>query len=326
MISKLMIALLALLVPMAALAEVYEGTTAAMSTVAVTAEGSGTTQDILVPAGSRVAAGETLLELRGEKAFAAQDGTVSLLYAQEGDDVDGTVLELSPLERYLVYCTVDKAYQSSESMLVHSGETVYLRCTPDGTHRAMGVVTLVEGGEYRVLTLGGELYIGETVYLYRDTDFTAAQRVGIGTVVANDTQPYEASGTLSRLCVSEGDTVERGQLLYELNGGNVNAPVSGIVTAVEVNPGEAIEEGQTVVQIVPDGQVCVEIHVSEAEAADISVGQWATLIPAGSDEDDALTGTVVGTAWVAEDGQYTVRILPEEGVLLPLGMSVSARL
>lgn len=326
MLRKWTILLLALLLTGSALAEVYEGTTGAMSTVTVTAEDAGTAQEVSVQSGDRVEAGDALLELRSERAFAAQDGTVSLLYAEEGEDVDGTVLELSPLEHYQVYCTVDSAYQSAESTLVHSGETVYIRCTSDGTHRAVGVITLVEGEEYRVLTLGGELYVGETVYLYRDEDFTSSQRVGIGTVVVSDTQAYEASGRLSRLNVAEGDTVERGQLLYEIGGGRVEAPVSGIVTAVDAHPGDSVEEGQAVASIVPDGQVCVEIQVPEAEAAGIQTGQTAELTLAGEDDEQAFSGTVESIAWVAEDGLYTVRILPEDGTLLPLGMSVTVRI
>ena len=326
MFRKLTALLLALLMIPAALAEVYEGTTAAMSTLTVTSEIAGTAQSVPVSVGSRVSAGDALAELSGEKAFAARDGQVSLLYAEAGDTADGTVLELSPMERYQIHCTVDKAYQSAQSTLVHSGETLYIRCTADGTHRAVGVVTQVNGEEYRVLTLGGELYVGETVYLYRDDAFTTAQRVGIGTVVVSDTQPYEATGTLTRLCVAEGDGVERGQLLYEIDGGSIQSPVSGIVTSLKIQPGDAVEKGQAVAGIVPDGQVCVEIQVEESEAAGITAGQTATLTPVGLDDDQSFTGTVASTAWVAEDGLYTVRILPEAGTSLPLGMSVTVRI
>ena len=325
MFKKLTALLLALLLPSAALAEVYEGTTAALSTVPVLSEISGTATAITAGAGDRVEAGDALLALKGESVFAAQDGSISLINVEAGEDADGTVLELMPLERYQIYCTVDKAYQSAATTLVHSGETVYIRCTSDGTHRAIGVVTLIDGEEFRVLTLGGELYIGETVYLYRDSDFTTDLRVGIGTVVANDTQGYAGSGAVTRLNVREGDEVERGQLLYELNGGAVEAPVSGILTSVSVQPGEAVEKDQQVAEIVADGMVCVEIQMEESEAARVSPGQVAELTLPGDDET-VLTGTVIDTAWVTEDGRFTVRIQPEDGTLLPLGLTVEVRL
>ena len=186
-----------------ALAEYYEGKTAALSTVTVCAEADGKIEAVRVLEGQRVAAGEALFRLRSERTFSSQDGTVSLVSVKEGDKVSGSVLEIMPVERYTIHCTVAKAYQSAASTLIHSGETVYMKCTADGTHRAIGTVSQIDGSEYRVLTLGGELYVGETVYLYRDGDFTAAQRVGIGTVVVSDTGSMKPAA-LSRLCVAAG--------------------------------------------------------------------------------------------------------------------------
>jgi len=323
--KKLTILLLALTLTASALAEAYEGTTAPLSTTVITAEVSGIVQALDVEAGSHVKSGDVMASLKPERVFAAQDGSISLVNAREGDSIDGTLLALLPLERYLIYCTVDKAYQSAESTLVHSGETVYVRCTTDGSHRAVGVLTEIESEEYRVLTLGGELYLGETVYLYRSDAFTASQRIGIGTVVSNDTQGYDASGTVSRLMVEEGDAVERGQLLYEINGGTIDAPVSGIVTALNVSVGEAVEADQAVAEIVPDGQVCVEIQVGESDASDFSKGQRVTLTQTFDAEERNFGGTVIDSAWLAEDALYTVRILPDEGLQPPLGMSVTVR-
>ena len=323
--KKLTILLLALTLTTSALAEAYEGTTAPLSTAVVTAESSGIVQSLDVEAGNHVKSGDVMATLKPERTFAAQDGSISLVNAREGDRIDGTLLALMPLERYMIYCTVDKAYQSTESTLVHSGETVYVRCTADGSHRAVGVLTEIEGEEYRVVTLGGELYLGETVYLYRSDAFTASQRIGIGTVVSNDTQSYEASGTVSRLMVEEGDTVERGQLLYEINGGTIGAPVSGIVTAVNVRAGEAVEADQIMAEIVPDGQVCVEIQVNESDASSFTKGYRVALTQTFDAEERTFGGTVVDSAWLAEDALYTVRILPDEGLQLPLGMSVTVR-
>ena len=75
--------------------------------------------------------------------------------------MDGTVLEISPTSRYTVYCTVDGAYGDPETELVHTGEQLYLRCTANGTHRAVGVVTSIDGAEIELptaLELGGSVY------------------------------------------------------------------------------------------------------------------------------------------------------------------------
>ena len=315
-----------LLLAPSALAEVYEGRTAALETVQVRSEAGGPVGSVEVEAGQRVGAGDALLRLSAERTFAAQDGTISLVYAETGDTVSGPVLEIAPFERYTIHCTVDKAYQSADSTLVHGGETVYVKCTADGTHRAVGVVTHVEGSEYRVLTLGGELYVGETVYLYRDDDFNADQRVGIGTVVVSDVETYEAEGELTRLSVSEGDYVERGQLLYEIGGGEVIAPVMGIVTSVNCEPGDAVEAEQVVAEIVPEDCICVEVEVDESVAVRVSAGDTVRLTFAGEEDEDASLGTVIEIRVMAEDGRYSVRVRPESDRVLPLGMSVRVRL
>lgn len=319
----LLLALLSLAAP--ALAEVYTGTTAALSTVTVRAEDAGAIGAAQVVVGQRVEAGQSLYGMRSERTFAGQDGTVSLVSADVGDTVSGEVLELMPTQRYTLHCTVDSAYKSAESKLVHSGETVYAKCTHDGTHRAIGIVTEIDGAEYRVLTLGGELYVGETVYLYRDDAFTAAQRVGIGTVVVSDTQSYSAEGRLTDLRVSEGDNVERGQLLYATGGGEITAPVGGIVAALSCGAGDAVEADQAVAEIVPADAVGVAAQVDEAGAAQFAVGDRLALTFAGCEDEDAVPGIVVGISGLAESDGYTVYIRPETDIALPLGMSVEVR-
>ena len=321
-LAILLLSLLAFAIP--ALAEVYEGITTAFSSEIVSSDGSGTLESLCVQVGQRVEEGQPLAVLFPEKTFASQDGTVALIQANEGDTVSGEVLELAPVERYTVYCTVDKAYQSAESTLVFSGETVYIKCTSDGTHRGLGIITQIDGEEYRVLTIGGELYVGETVYLYRDADFTAAQRVGIGTVIVSETQVYEADGEMTLLRVTEGDAVERGQLLFAIGGGEITAPTSGIVASLSCQPGDAVQKDQVVAEVVPDGGIGVEIQVDETGAGKIHVGSAVRLVFAGQEEDAAIQGTVVDVSAIASSGQYAVRIRPETDAPLSLGMSVEA--
>ena len=322
--TALLLGLMCFAVP--ALAEVYEGSTVARVTETVLAQTGGVVETVAAEVGMRVEAGDTLFQLSSDKTFASQDGTVSLVSAKEGDKVSGSVLEIAPVERYTIHCTVAKAYQSTASTLVHSGETVCIKCTADGTHRATGIVTQIDGEEYRVLTLGGELYVGETVYLYRDEDFTTAQRVGIGTVVVSDTQAYEAEGVLSLLRVGVGDVVERGQLLYEVGGGEIAATGSGILTEVCCQPGESVSEGQIVARLVPEDAVCVEIQVGQTQISRITVGDSASLVFAGQEEEAAVPGTVVEIRDSNSSGIYIVTIQPATTAALPLGMSVEVRI
>jgi hypothetical protein len=55
-----------------------------------------------------------------------------------------------------------------------------------------------------VTTTGGEFYVGETVYLYRDASFTYSDRIGRHPHLLGQTQ-YDADGTVSR-CTSRWAT------------------------------------------------------------------------------------------------------------------------
>ena len=285
--KKRLIALLTALVTLGApaLAEVYAGTTAALYTVPVRADAAGVVEALDAVVGQRVEAGARLAALRSERTFATQDGTVALTCADAGDSVDGEVLEVTPMERYTLRCTVDKAYQSAASTLVHSGETVYL---------------------------------------YRDADFTDAQRVGAGTVLAADPEVYEGAGKLTLLRVSAGDTVERGQLLFATDGGEIAAPEGGILASLSCAIGDTVAEGDIVAEIVPEDAVGVEIRVDEPAAATLRPGDSALITLAG--QEDKLPATVTAISALADSGQYAVRVIPAQPLSLRLGMTASVRL
>lgn len=124
---------------------------------------------------------------------------------------------------------------------MHAGETLYMRCTSNGTHQGFDRVYSIDGESYMVEALGGKFYVGETVYLYRDADFRYAQLVGSGTVVFYDPEIYSSKGRITAMHVAQGEYVERGELLYEVIAGediNTVAPASGIITDCNVQAGE----------------------------------------------------------------------------------------
>ncbi len=324
--KKAMAAGLALLLTAAASAEVYEGRTAALNVREVFAE--GTAETICAEVGQTVSEGETLLTLRTQKVFATQDGTLARVLAGEGDTVDGAVLEIAPTTLYTVFCTAEEAYASAETGLLHPGETVYLRCSVDGTHRAIGVVTNPDGSEYRVETIGGELYVGEAVKLYRDADFSADQCVGVGTVLSTETEEYAAEGTVVRLCVSEGEAVERGQLLYEVCASKettVATPVSGVVTRLSAAPGDEIRPDEAVAAIVQNADIRIEIDVDEAQAAALQPDDRVELTFAADPDGKTAFGNIEEILRIAENGAYRVRIVPDDTGGLRIGQSMTVR-
>lgn len=311
----------------AALAEVYEGTVVAASEIQVSAASDGILETLNSETGSIVSEGDVLGRLRTTRVYASQDGTVASIEVCEDEEADGTVMEIYPVEQYQIYCTVDKAYQSAESTLVHSGETVYIKCTTNGTHRGVGLVTQIDGEEYRVLAIGGELYVGETVYLYRNADFSTKQRVGIGTVITNDTEVYEAEGTIVRMHVEEGEYVERGELLYEVAVGETEilAPERGIITETAVQQGDRIEAEQRILTLVPQGQLLIEIHVDETSAAHLAEGDSVEIAYSSDAQERIWSGVITEVSGIAEEGNYCVKILPDSTEELKLGMTAEVR-
>lgn len=305
-------------------AEVFTGVTSAASEIKICAEADGVIDAVCAEAGFMIEVGDVLMRYRTEKAFASQDGSVAAIHFTDGNRCNGTVLEIMPMEKYRIYCTTDKAYQSADSTLVHNGERVYIRCTKNGTHRGIGVITNIDGNEYGVLTVGGEFHVGETVYLYRDADFSAKQRVGIGTVVENDTEKYDADGTVVRMHVAEGEEIERGQLLYETLSDpqtDLIAGVSGIVSGVRVTNGEKVQKGQIVASIVPRENIRVEIRVSESALGGLGKGTRVEMCFNADPEERTVMGKVTEIFAVDDDGLYRIAIAPDATDGLKLGMT-----
>lgn len=314
-----------LMIAAPAMAEVFTGTTVARSTISITADAAGILDELYVQPGSVVKEGEVIARLRTAKVFASQNGTVARIHAEEGKDADGTVLEISPVSRYTIHCTSDEAYDSIASNLVHCGETLYMKCTTNGTHQGSGRVYSIDGSTYMVEATGGEFYVGETVYIYRDPEYAYKKLVGTGTVVPSATEVYESEGKITAIHVSEGEYVEKGELLYEVIDGEgieIIAPADGIITACEVENGAVVENGQAIAEYALRSNLLIAIQVDEASIAGVSAGDAASIVYAGDTSEQHIPGLVTGISHLAEAESYAVYIQAE--TTLPfLGMHAS---
>ena len=288
----------------AAVAEVsFQGRVIAGETVAIAAPFGGVVDKVHVRLGDPLEVGDPVASLETTRVYAAADGTVSGIFAQEGDDTEGivsrycAVLYLEPVNRYTVSASTEKAYNSSATKYVHIGEKVYLSCTKDGSHTGTAVVTGVAeaGGSgqddasssegYTSFTLevtGGDFYMGETVGIFRDSGFDSKSRIGRGTIRQNAAIPVKGSGSVLRMHVSEGETVERGQLLFETVTGTLDglyavdsdvvSGVKGLVASVDTAPGSAVEKGSKLITVYPEGSFQIEVLVNELDLNDIHEG------------------------------------------------------
>lgn len=254
-----------LLLPAWALAQVEElsGSVVAGYQTSVTAPFGGEVSAVHMREGEWVEPGDALVTVRTTKVFSPIDGTVSgALYAQ-GDTVDGAVLNVAPVSRYTITATVTDQYgqENPASRYIELGETVYMRCQKDRSHVAVGRVIAASGTDYTVEATGGELYLEETVNIYRDGGYTFASLIGTGTVARAASVEVAGSGSLLRLHVTNGDTVERGQLLFETvegsldgytgNSSTIAADSAGVVSAVALQVGSRLQKGESVALLYP---------------------------------------------------------------------------
>lgn len=353
--SKRLVALLALAlwIPAMAMAqEAFEGYVTAGETITVTAPFGGTVTGVSLVAGEVVAVGDEVATVQTTRVQAPVDGTVRGIFAQAGDELEKTtVLYIAPVSKYTLACSIQKAYPSNDNTYVHLGETVYIKCTKDGTHKAEGIITAVNGSNFTVQTTAGELYMEETVYLYRSDAYTYATRIGKGTVGRTAEIAVTATGSLLSLTVADGDTVERGQLLFETVDGtlggqselsaNVTSTAAGVVAEVKAAAGQKVSAGDVLLSVYPQGSYIIAFTIDEDLLGDVKVGQavqisfhWneelgvttqgtVTGISYVSAESDSATQSGGGTTATTSSTQYTGYASFQADETVRLGMSVT---
>ena len=305
---------LSLLMGVPALAQVtFQGTVVSSKTIAVNAPFGGIVDEIVLRKGDPIQVGGPVATIRTTKVFAEMDGTVSGIFAREGDQTEGiterygAVMYIEPVNRYVVSATTEKAYNSSETRYIHIGERVHLACTKDGTHVGTAVVTSVGGetsgdsssGEsssssstasytsYKLEVTSGDFYMGETVGIYRDSDHSSESRIGRGTIKQNAAVAVKGTGSVLKMHVQVGDRVERGEVLFETVEGVLDglyamdnviySPLNGIVATVDAVQGSAVEKNGKLISIYPEEALQVAIKVSELDLREIHEGDKVSI-------------------------------------------------
>lgn len=341
----------ALALPAFAAAEtVFNGTVTAGDTQVITAPYGGIVGEVAVRVGDSVEIGDPIARLATTKVYAMTDGTVSGVFASEGDAAEsikeryGALVYIEPMNRYTLSADTEKAYNSSENRYIHIGETVYLSCTKDGTHQGRGIVTAIDKEDeqkYTVEVTGGEFYMGETVGIFRQEDYANESRIGRGTVGRTAPVAVTGEGSVLRVHVKPGDVVERGELLLETVTGTLDglyAPDTrvvsdrkGVIATVDAGNGTAVEKGAKIATIYPEDGMQVSMVISESDLMDVTVGKKATIeFNWNADAEKRFEGTISSISYVNEKkeegagsaAEYVAYIdfVPDETVRL--GMTV----
>ncbi len=302
---------LAVLAGVPALAQIsFQGTVVSSKTIAVNAPFGGIVDEIELRRGDPIQIGGPVATIRTTKVFADMDGTVSGIFAREGDQTEGiterygAVMYLEPVNRYVVSATTEKAYNSSETRYIHIGERVHLACTKDGTHVGTAVVTNVSGEtssesssssssdnasytNYKLEVTSGDFYMGETVGTYRDSNHSSESRIGRGTIQQNAAVAVKGTGSILKMHVQVGDQVERGEVLFETVEGvldglyamdnTIYSPLNGIVASVDAVQGSSVDKNGKLISIYPEEALQIAIKVSELDLKEIHEGDRVSI-------------------------------------------------
>ena len=323
-------------------ADGYEGHVVSGETVSITAPYGGTVSSVNLRAGSPIRVGDAIATMKTTRILASEDGTVRGLFAQPGDRADGTVLYLMPVSKFIIEASISTAHESAESKYVTIGEKVYIKCAPDGSHRAEGVITSVSGSDYVVQATAGELYMEEKVYIYRTPDCVSEQRLGSGKVNRTEAVAVKGSGSLLKIHVEDGEEVERGQLLFECVEGDLDALIAqgdtvlstadGVIAQVNVSAGQKIAKGDVLLTVYQTQDYQIAFSVTEEELPYVKIGSPARIYFNWNDEQSVpFHGTVTDLSYVGEtteDGEvvYQGYIAFAADETVRLGMNVTVML
>ena len=302
-----------------------DATVTAGALVPVFAAAGGALESVSVQAGQLVHAGDPAAQVEVTRVYAPIDGTVNGLFLEPGADASAG-LYLEPKETYAMTGSTAYADAAGKNAWLRVGSAVTLSCTRDATHIGAGVLLSVDGSTFSVLPTA------EAVNVYAETDDGTA-RIGRATVARAEPVSVTGKGTVTRLLVSDGARVMKGQALFETVSSRSGTPeticpADGVVTEVLRQPGEAVSEGELLCYLAPEDDFILTCSLSETEAASVSVGDPAQVVFAFDADElpyEAAVLSVSSSAAQADDvPRYEVRLrLLTRPTALRLGMTAT---
>ena len=320
------------------------GTIEAGKTIPVYAPIGGTVEDVAVEQGMRVNAGDTIFSYRTEKTYASEDGKIAGIFVEAGDDAEtmtehyGADLYIESGSVYTISASSQKAYDSAETKIIHTGESVYLMCKKG--RYGLGIVTAVDGTSYTVRVTEGNFIMGDVVYVYRDSDYSAKQLIGRGSASRANPTAVNTTGAIVNVAVKDGDEVKRGDLLletltgsfegYQMSGTSVAAEETGVISSIMAEAGTAVAKGDIVAKIASLSDMRIEATVNADDRKELKAGDRVTII-LDSDDTKTYDGTIRYVSELPEEDtdsvQYKVMIdfTPDEDAVFGLKVIVTTK-
>lgn len=324
---------------------ILTGKIEAKDTVTVYAPFGGTAKDFTLRAGDRVSKGTALLTLGTNKVYAPCDGIIRGVFPQVGDSAAfvqgryGALCYIEPENQFVIQSNTAQGYDTPENRVLHIGEEVYLRATNNATKEGIGIITMVSGDQYTVEIISGSLEMRDGATIFRSPNYEMESRIGRGTVTRTDPVAVTADGSILTIAARDGETVQRGDPLFETVNGTldgmsfasatIRAPQDGIVASVSVSPGQSVGKNQAVVTLYRMDTFQLVSSVSELDAQIVKEGDIVRIsfdsLPGKSYEGTITSVSGIGTL----SDNYTdyavyIDFTPDE--LVRIGMSATGYL
>ncbi len=346
--KKLIAICLVLMLPLTALAQSASEVTAngvveSAHVVEIVAPYTGVLLPFDLDNGQMVEEDEALFEMDTYKVYAPVDGRVTAIFARPGElaaDVIGQYGMLAGIEkanRLIVTCSTDGAYDDEENRDIHLGEAVYLEETKDEENFGEGRIISVDGENYIVEVTKGDFDDEVEVDVYRSDSRASKSDIGSGVVSKTGDVSVSGTGRVLRLAVSEGDRVQKGELMFELAYPDAD---SGLATAqIVTRHAGALEIACTSGQQVYKGMVLARVHdltaltvVAEVDEMDLDLVEVGKTLTVEFDRypSQRFAGKVTGISRIGVPRQnatyYSVTLsLDVEAEVLP-GMNATVYL
>ena len=310
----------------------FSGAVAASDTVEIYAPIGGVVESVEVSVGEKVQAGDVLATLETTKVYASEAGTITGVFGEPGDNAEtiaeryGAVMYIEGETVYTISASTDEAYNTTATKFVHVGEEVYLCCYSHGTHTGWGVITSIEGTDYNVNVLEGDFLLDETVSIFRGETTASSKRIGRGDISRKSPTAVTGSGSIVSIAVQDGDTVQKGDLLFEtldgsfdglyMSGAQITADTAGTLCQLNLSQGSKTEKNSVAAVIYPEGMMRIEALVNEYSLSEIAVGDQVNVeLLWNQDAEVSYEGVVSMISGIAaegnaesEDVSYTVYV------------------
>lgn len=322
------------------------GTVVSVESITIVSNVKGIVDKINARVGDRIEKDAVLAEIKTTEIIAPIGGQIQV-WANASNSISelnekyGAIAYIIPTETYSLKATPEDA--NGKRIKVHSGQKVYLRCTKDGRHTGEGMITRADAKEYTVQVDQGKFVPKELVSIYTEADFNLASRIGQAKITTSDDVPITGNGYIVRCHVASGDTIKKGDRLFETIEGDVPSgtmdadhilsPCAGTLASLSVTPGESVESGKVFAEIYPDDMLRVKALVPEGALSEISLQDTVyissqyqetpgELIPGIVEKISSIPEKTDSTE-ITYESYYAVFIAVPDASILRYGMNVT---